>query len=212
MAHELRPDIIILDVMMPEMDGWSVLHALKMDRELGSIPVIMLTMVADRNMGFALGASDYLMKPVDQNQLRNSVNKYRKEKLFDSVLIVEDDLSVRERLCHQLKKEGIEPLIAENGVQALKILGEQRVSLIITDLMMPEMDGLTLIERVQRHPLWKDVPIIVMTAKDLSVDERQALNCIAQMVVEKHSMPFSDLIQHIGKIIVGQPEKASGTA
>ena len=212
LARELKPDMIILDVMMPQMDGWTVLNTLKNDPELRSIPIIMQTMVTDRNMGYALGASDYLIKPVSNSQLLTSVNKYRKEKLYGPVLIVDDDPALRERLSHQLRKEGLEPLIAESGKQALEILAQHRVSLIFSDLMMPEMDGMTFINTVQANPLWKNIPIVVLTAKDLSNADHELLNSQAKMVIEKHSMPYPDLFKYIGALIAGSLEEAGKIA
>jgi len=197
LARSLKPDVIVLDVVMQQTDGWSVLNTLKNDSELRSIPVIMQSMLTDRGMGFALGASDYLIKPVSNSQLLRSVNKYRKEKLAGSVLIVDDDPDLRERLGNQLQKEGLKPLLAENGMQGISMLEEHEVAFIFTDLMMPEMDGMTFIHTVHANPLWKDIPIIVMTAKDLSAEERKELRLAAQLVLEKHAMSYSDLFQHI---------------
>ena len=205
-ARALKPDLILLDVMMPEMDGWSVLKTLKADPELKPILVIMLTMVADRQMGFALGASDYLLKPVSQSQLLNAVNKHRKPP--GSVLVVDNDPALREQLCNQLREEGLEPLAADNGKQALEVMSQNSVSLIFTELVMPDMDGLAFIKKVQSDPRWKTVPIIVLTAKDLDRGERNVLAAQVKMVIEKHSMPYADLFAFIADLVAVKPVDA----
>lgn|GEM_PF-684078 len=203
LAREWKPDLIILDVMMPQMDGWSVLNILKHDNELRNIPVIMHTMVADRNLGYMLGAADYLVKPVSNSQLFRSVNKLRK-KVVGAVLVVDDDPALRERMAFQLRKEGLVPILAENGIQALEILKQQPISLVFSDLMMPEMDGLTLITTIKANPEWKDIPIVVLTAKDLTTDEREMLSEHSKLIIEKHSIHYADLFTYIGALISGR--------
>ena len=203
LARELNPDLIILDVMMPKMDGWSVLNVLKHDQELRTIPVIMHTMVADRNLGYMLGAADYLVKPVSSSQLCISVNKLRR-KQAGAVLVVDDDPALRERLSFQLRKEGLVPILAENGIQALEILEEQPISLVFTDLIMPEMDGLTLITTIKANPDWKDIPIVVLTAKDLTTEEHEVLSEHSKLIIEKHSIPYADLFAYLGALITGR--------
>jgi CheY-like chemotaxis protein len=115
MAHQLLPAAITLDVMMPGMDGWAVLSALKADRELADIPVVMLTIVDDKSIGFALGAADYLTKPIDWERLISVLKKYREGGPARQVLVVEDDPQTREMLRRALRKEGWDVAEAENG-------------------------------------------------------------------------------------------------
>src|SRR5262249_24565114 len=133
LARELRPRAITLDVMMPGMDGWAVLTALKADAELADIPVIMLTIVDDKNLGFALGASDYLTKPVDRDRLVAILKKYRVEDAARLVLVVEDDAAARELLQRMLEREGWAATAAENGRVALQRVAEQWPALILLD-------------------------------------------------------------------------------
>ena len=200
LARTVKPNVIILDVMMPKMDGWTVLNALKGDAELRLIPVIMHTMVADRNKGHVLGAADYLIKPVSDSQLFKSINMFTKNKNA-SVLVVDDDPAIRERFCFQLRKDGFDLLTAANGEEALEVLKLNPVSIIFTDIMMPVIDGMALIEKVRAEPKWKNIPIVVMTAKDLSEAERGAFNSQTMAVLEKHSMPFSELFSYIQSLI-----------
>src|SRR5262249_13880227 len=158
----------ILDVLMPSMDGWSVLSKLKADPALADIPVIMLSFVEDKTLGFALGASDYLTKPIDRGRLIALLNRYRRELIALRVLIVEDNPDTRDMVRRTLEKEGAEVVEAENGRIALDRIATNPPSLILLDLMMPEMNGFEFIEELQRSTRWREIPVVVMTAKELT--------------------------------------------
>jgi signal transduction histidine kinase/DNA-binding response OmpR family regulator len=188
-ARELRPDVITLDVSMPEMDGWSVLSALKAEPALADIPVIMLTMIDDRTTGYALGAAEYMTKPVDRHRLTTLLQKYARLR-HRPVLVVDDDPDTRDLLRSTLKKDGWRVQVAENGRVALEhitggIASSSWPGLILLDLMMPELDGLTFLEIFRRIPNTREVPVIVLTAKDLSAEERHQLNGYVQKVMQK---------------------------
>ena len=146
MARKLKPRVITLDVMMPGMDGWAVLMALKADPATADIPVIMLTIVDEKQIGFALGAADYFTKPIDWSRMTASLQKYRIPANQQTVLIVEDDAPTREMLRRTLVKDHWEVLEAENGRVALEKLNGKVPALILLDLMMPEMDGFEFME------------------------------------------------------------------
>jgi signal transduction histidine kinase/DNA-binding response OmpR family regulator len=189
LAREVRPDVITLDVAMPGMDGWSVLSALKADRELVDIPVIMLTMIDDRSAGYALGAAEYMIKPLDRDRLGTVLQKYTQLR-HRPVLVVDDDPDTRDLLRSTLQKDGWNVQVAENGRIALeRITGGMASSsfpgLILLDLMMPELDGLTFLEIFRRIPNNRSVPVIVLTAKDLTAEERHQLNGYVQKVMQK---------------------------
>src|SRR5262249_53641326 len=184
-ARQLRPDVITLDVMMPNMDGWSVLTALKGDRELAAIPVIMLTIVSDKHMGYALGASEYLTKPVDREQLLAALRKYGCEQPTCLILVVEDDPATREVISRTLEKEGWEIDQAENGRVALQRIGNKRPGLILLDLMMPEMDGFEFLAELRLHEQWHTIPVIVVTAMELTQEERRRLNGQVAGILQK---------------------------
>ncbi len=186
-ARRTRPAVITLDVMMPQMDGWAVLSALKADPELSAIPVIMVTIVDDKNMGFTLGAADYLTKPVDRNRLAEVLNRYRCGTLPCQVLIVEDDAVIREMMRRMLEDEGWAVVEAENGRSALDVIRTRTPELILLDLMMPEMDGFQFIHEVRQaqNLEWKDIPIVVVTAKDLSQEDRSQLNGYVEKIIQK---------------------------
>jgi signal transduction histidine kinase/CheY-like chemotaxis protein len=185
LARQLRPVAITLDVMMPGMDGWSVLLALKGDRELRHIPVIMLTMVDDPDRGFALGAADIATKPVDRARLSEILRKYTCPHPPCPVLLVEDDAATRELTRAILEKEGWKVSEAENGRVALECMERERPRLIVLDLMMPEMDGFEFAARVRQKIEWRLIPIVVLTAYDLSIEDRRRLNGYVETVLQK---------------------------
>jgi CheY-like chemotaxis protein len=207
-ARSLKPDTITLDVMMGGMDGWTVLSELKADSELAKIPVVMLTMVDDKKRGFALGAADYMTKPIDRKHLINLLMKYRANKGETgklppgTLLIVEDDEATREMLSRTLEKSGWEIKIASNGREALNKFEEEIPNLVLLDLMMPEMDGFQFIAAVKEVAAWRDVPIVVVTAKDLTPEELRELNGNVEQIVTKKSYSQDNLLREIRDLVV----------
>jgi signal transduction histidine kinase/CheY-like chemotaxis protein len=197
LAHELKPAAITLDVMMPEMDGWSVLRALKADPVLQTIPVIMLTMIDDRSRGYSLGAVDYLTKPVDREQLHNVLGRYVCDGDICPVLLVEDDTKTREIMARTLKKAGWTVSEAENGQEALDIMESQPPRLILLDLMMPVMDGFGFLAAMRERAEWQHIPVIVVTAKDLTKEDRERLAGTVEEVVEKRGYTRDQLLGHV---------------
>ncbi len=184
-ARQLRPVAITLDVMMPGMDGWSVLLALKADPHLRDIPVIMLSMVNDPERGFTLGAADIATKPVDRARLSKILKKYPCSHPPCPVLLIEDDLATRQVTRAILEKEGWKVTEAGNGRVALECMERERPSLILLDLMMPEMDGFEFAVRVRRNVDWRLIPIVVLTAYDLSSEDRERLNGHVETILRK---------------------------
>ena len=150
-AKAARPDLITLDIIMPDLDGWSVLKALKDDPELREIPVVLATIMADRDMGFALGAADFVTKPFEREVLLQAVNRHRRGDGSAQVLVVDDDPKSRDMLRRTLQKEGWTVAEAVNGREALGQLERSRPALVLLDLMMPEMDGFEVLERMRRE-------------------------------------------------------------
>jgi CheY-like chemotaxis protein len=181
-ATALRPDVITLDVMMPGMDGWAVLSALKADPEVADVPVIMLTIVDDRNLGYALGAADYLTKPIDRERLVTVLKQHRRDL---PVLVVDDDAEVRQLFQRMLEPEGYTVVEAANGRIALERLRDVSPSVVLLDLMMPEMDGFEFVAEFRGHEAWRAIPIVVVTAKDLSQEDRQRLNGHVERILQK---------------------------
>ena len=184
-AKAARPDVITLDIIMPDLDGWSVLKALKDDPELRAIPVVLVTIMDDRDMGFALGAADFVTKPFDRELLLQAVNRHRRGDGSAQVLVVDDDPRSRDMLRRTLQKEGWTVAEAVNGREALGQLERSRPALVLLDLMMPEMDGFEVLERMRREDAWRDIPVIIVTAKDLTREEVDRLNGQVVKVLQK---------------------------
>ncbi|MET0445365.1 MAG: response regulator [Pseudorhodoplanes sp.] len=193
-ASKERPDVITLDVMMPKMDGWSVLGKLKSDPALSAIPVIMLTIVDERNMGYSLGAAEYMTKPVDRNRLLELLRRFAVRSAEAVVLVVDDSEDVRAVVRQTVEKTGLKTVEAENGQAALDWLAANPVpALVLLDLMMPVMDGFTFLDRVKTIPSLARVPIVVLTAKDLTETERRIVNERTLLVLTKGAQPLSTL-------------------
>jgi len=168
---------------------------------LTDIPVILLTIVDDKNLGYALGASDYLTKPVDRDRLIAMLNKYWREATSRPVLIVEDDAATREMLRRMLDKEGWTVTEAENGRIALERVAEHRPALILLDLMMPEMDGFRFVEELRRQEAWRSIPIVVITAKDLSEADRLRLNGYVERILQKGAYSREALFAEVRDLV-----------
>jgi CheY-like chemotaxis protein len=201
LAKALRPAVITLDVLMPGMDGWSVLTTLKANPDLADIPVIILTIVDDKNLGYALGASDYLTKPIDRDRLLAILKKYRCEVRPCPVLVVEDDAATRELLRRMLEKEGWLVSEAEHGRAALERVAETQPDLILLDLMMPEMDGFQFIEELRKQEAWRSIPIIVVTAKDLTEADRLRLNGYVEKILQKTTYSRESLLTEVRDLV-----------
>ncbi len=194
LAQALKPRVIILDVTMPRMDGWEVLRKLKDDTHLAAIPVVMCTIIDEQNLGFSLGASDYVMKPVDWERLKEVLARVTKDSPKGDVLVVDDDRDTRERLGGLLAKNGWTVTEAENGRAALDAAKACGPSLVMLDLNMPEMDGFTFLREFRSTPEWATVPVIVMTARDLTAAERAELKGGGARVFEKGQVAIQDLV------------------
>ena len=201
LARRLQPDAITLDVMMAGMDGWAVLTALKADPLTAEIPVVMVTVVDERNLGFALGAADYLIKPIEWDRLLAVLEKTRRHRAGSQVLIVEDDPDTREMLRRAAEKQGFSVVEAENGRIGLERVAAGVPGVILLDLMMPEMDGFTFMEELRRRPEGRRIPVIVVTAKDLTADDRHRLNGHVIQIVQKGGCSTQELLDEIARLL-----------
>ncbi len=204
LARQLKPAVITLDVMMPSMDGWSVLSALKADPALADIPVIMLTIVDDKQMGFALGAADYFTKPIDFPRLHLVLEKYRKPMNHQTVLVIEDDAAMRDMLRRTLEKDGWQVAEAENGRVGLERLNGHVPSLILLDLMMPEMDGFEFMDALRQRKDDQCIPVIVITAKDLTEEDRRRLNGGVERILQKGATSQSEVLELVRALLTGK--------
>jgi PAS domain S-box-containing protein len=201
LARRHRPDVITLDVQMPGMDGWDVLKTLKSSVDLREIPVIMMTNIDEKNTGYALGAAEYMTKPIDRDRLVEVLKKFRANASTRPVLVVEDDVAVRETVRRALAQDGLKVLEAANGREALERLEESPPSLILLDLMMPELDGFGFMDEVRKREAWSRIPVVVLTAKDISGEERSRLEGFASAVLLKKAQSHDALIREMRELI-----------
>jgi len=200
LAKKLRPDAILLDVRMPGMDGWRVLSTLKKDSLLSDIPVIMTSIEEELNQGYALGATDYLVKPVESNQLGAILNKYHVgDESQRLVMVVEDDVINRELVAKIIKQEGWRVFKAENGRVALEHLEDKKPALILLDLLMPEMDGFEFVAHLRQNPKWRNIPVVVLTSTKLSTADQARLQGYVETIFQKESYNRDDLLELIQK-------------
>jgi signal transduction histidine kinase/CheY-like chemotaxis protein/HAMP domain-containing protein len=209
LAKELRPIAITLDVMMPDLDGWSVLAALRQDPELAEIPVIMITILDEHRRGVALGAAGYLTKPIDRERLTRMIGRFRAPARPTRVLLVEDDAAQRERLRGWLDGDQWKVQEAGNGREALAVLKDAKPDVILLDLMMPEMDGFAVVAALQKEPRWSDIPVVVVTARDLDAKDRERLNSGVQSVLVKETFRPADLVERIRRLTNSKPQVGS---
>jgi PAS domain S-box-containing protein len=200
-ARKLKPTVITLDVMMPGMDGWAVLNQLKADVELSHIPVVMVTIVNEQNLGFSLGAVEYVTKPIDWQRLHKLLHRYGDGHLDQPVLIVEDNLQTRELLRRNLADKGWKTVEAENGRIALEKLKTISPALILLDLMMPEMDGFEFLDVLREDKRWHALPVIVITAREINEEDRMRLTRQVSQILQKGHYAPDDLIKQIRALI-----------
>ena len=202
MAQMHRPTLILLDVMMPGMDGWAVLRALKQNAELKDIPVIMLTCVNDRSMGFTLGAADYLQKPLAWEALAPIVKKWMRRGTNNTVLVVEDDAVMRAALALRLEATSWKVEQAANGLEALATLQSHPPTLIVLDWLMPEMGGLQFLQTMRADQRFADIPVVVMTGSIIPEDVRLQLGASVQHYVLKSEDVWVDLDAAIQAVLL----------
>jgi CheY-like chemotaxis protein len=201
LVQVVRPAAITLDVLMPGMDGWAVLAALKAAPELASIPVIMLTIHDNQSQGFALGAADYMVKPIDPARLTRVLQRYSKSGTANLALLVEDDVGLRELTRRQLQKVGWVVVEAENGREALERLTGIAPAVILLDLMMPEMDGFTFLTELHQHEEWRSIPVIVTSAKTLTPEDRLRLNGAVATIMQKGTYTCDALLHQVRALV-----------
>jgi CheY-like chemotaxis protein len=204
LARQLRPDAITLDVMMPDMDGWQVMTRLKSDPELADIPIIMLTIVDDRKTGFALGATEYLTKPFDRERLTSILNRTSPARTSRLALVIDDQQDNRALLRRTMETEGWTVVEAANGMEGLARIEERRPDMILLDLMMPEMDGFEFVERLRANELTQSIPVLVVTAKDITPQDRQRLSGSVQNILQKASASPADVVAQTRELLTAR--------
>jgi CheY-like chemotaxis protein len=186
---------------MPDPDGWTVLRSLKEDRELCEIPVILATVLGDREMGLALGAAEHLTKPIDPADLIRVLGRVVLHNGNTDVLVVDDDPGTREMIRRALTREGWSVREAEDGDTGLEEVARSRPAVVLLDLMMPRMDGFQMLAALRRSELTRDVPVVVVTSKDLSREERAWLEGNAYEVFQKGGYERSKLVETLRNMV-----------
>jgi PAS domain S-box-containing protein len=206
-VRELRPDAVILDIILPKMSGWAVLSTLKADPDLAEIPVIVLSFISNKNRGFALGASDYLTKPFDGKRLAALLSKYQPDRkrdilpLANHILVVEDDPIIRQMLRGLLQRQGWIVQEAPDGEVALQLIQQSPPRLILLDLVLPKKSGFELIHDLHRAEQWANIPIIVITATELTPTEWMQLRGYVEQILQKGSYSGEDLWREIHTLL-----------
>jgi PAS domain S-box-containing protein len=204
LARDLHPLAITLDVMMPGMDGWAVLNALKADPGVADIPVILFTgMADDRSEAFRRGASDFVTKPVDPDRLAAVLKRYSGGQATRRILVVDDDTDLRRRVRGLLEKEGLEVDEAGDGRAALTLLDERWPGLILLDLLMPGMDGFAFLGELRRRGEGRQVPVVVLTARDLTAADYQRLGGPIEKILRKGSFGHEQLLAEVSAVMAG---------
>jgi CheY-like chemotaxis protein len=206
LAGRLHPDAMTLDVMMPGMDGWAVLAALKADPELAAIPVIVLSILDDKNLGYTLGAADYLTKPIDRDRLLAVLERHCPRPATSRILVVDDDPEARALARRTLEKEGWAVIEAGTGREGLAALEGARPDAILLDLMMPEMDGFAFVAQLRTEPAYQGIPVIVVTAKDITQEDRDRLNGSVQTIIQKSPVGRDEILRQVRRLV----ESAAG--
>ena len=206
-AEELHPIAITLDVLMPDLDGWTVLAALRGNPALADIPVVMATITDQPNKGMTLGAAGYLTKPIDRERLIALLRPFQAQVRRTHVLMVEDDSAQRVSVRSVLEPQQWLVTEADNGRAALERLALESPDVILLDLMMPEMDGFQLVTALRERPEWRRIPVIVITALDLTVADRQRLNSAVECIMMKSSFDPAQIVQSVRRAVANARRK-----
>ncbi len=204
LAREVRPAAITLDILMPDIDGWTVLAALKGDPELADIPVIVVTIVDERGRGYALGATDHMVKPIDRDRLAAVLRRLCGDRRLRRVLVVEDEETTREVIRRALQAEGWSVTEAANGRIALERVTADAPDIIVLDLMMPEMDGFEFLAELRNHEAWKNIPVLVVTAKDLTEQDHRRLNGRVERILQKGAYSREELLGQVRELLAAR--------
>lgn len=200
LAGELVPDVIVLDIFMPQMDGWQVLKKLKTNPATADIPVTLYTIESNEVKGYALGASDYLIKPIANDRLLEVLARYRKANLVTKVLSIDDDSHSQKLVKTYLRGPEWNVIVAENGRDGFEKLGlHPDTAIILLDLIMPEMNGFEFLEACKKQNV--GIPIIIISARDLTAEESRLLMQHTQAVIRKGMYDKKMLIKQIRKVL-----------
>jgi CheY-like chemotaxis protein len=212
-ARRLSPFAITLDISLPKLDGWSVLNALKREAATADIPVVVVSIVDNRDFGLVLGATDYLVKPIDHERLRAALGSLSSVRApgDGTVLVVDDDPALREVLSSLLADDGWRVATAADGEAALAAVERARPAAMVLDLMMPRCDGFEVLHALRMRPNTRDLPVIVITARELNDEDRERLGRNAERVFQKQAVPLEQLRQEIRGILTARRERGESS-
>ncbi len=199
-ARTIRPFAVTLDISLPKLDGWSVLNTLKRDPATAEIPVVIISIVDNREFGIVLGATDYIVKPIDHERLQRVLRSLRSTRVNGEdglILVVDDDPALRDVLSSSLTDDGWRAATASDGEAALAAIERERPTAMVLDLMMPRVDGFEVLRTVRQQPSMRDMPVIVVTAKDLTDEDQRRLRDTAQAVIPKQAMRMDDFLAEV---------------
>jgi CheY-like chemotaxis protein len=207
LAAKHLPDVITLDVLMPGMNGWDVLSALKQCPVTADIPVLMLSIVDDRESGFLLGATEYLTKPIDATRLGALLSAYKAETAVvnrqrgEHLLVVDDDPAQRQILRQTIEMDGWDVIEAATGREALRRITECVPALIVLDLMLQDVDGIQIIDVLRETSGWRDIPVVVLASSELTAPEYERLNASIIQVLRKGSYSRDELLRQVRQLL-----------
>jgi CheY-like chemotaxis protein len=205
-AVEHEPDAITLDVVMPGIDGWSLLHRLKQDPTLARIPVVLISAFEQGSLGVELGAADALTKPINRDHLLEVIDKCCRDAARRTVLVVDDDPAMRDIARRVLDRSGLTMASAASGEQAMTWLRANPLpALILLDLLMPGMDGFAVLRRLRARQDWVEIPVVVVTAKQLDPGERRLLREQTRQVVTKGESGYRSLAETVRDVLARSP-------
>lgn len=204
-SHSLHA--ITLDVLMPDMDGWEVIRELKADTRTASVPILVISVTEDRATALALGASGFLTKPVDRHILLGELERIARSRPVHRILVVDDDGPTRQQLKLMLEDKYEQVHTAAGGDEALRIVRELPPDAIVLDLMMPDMDGFTVLEHLRSDPATYNIPVLILTAKDLTTQDRERLRQAVSRIVTKGTMDRDRLLRELDRTLAELDER-----
>jgi len=201
-AIQLKPFAITLDIMMPGIDGWQVLNELKSSPETRNIPVVICSIIEDHEKGFSLGAADYLSKPILEEDLLSALERLNKDNLIEEILVIDDNPNDLKLIGAMLKNQGrYKPSLVEGGVNGWNAITKKTPQAVILDLFMPVLDGFTILENMRADARLRDIPVIILTAGDLTADQKRQLAEFGPRLIAKSALNEKDLIASIERAL-----------
>ena len=209
LVRRLRPRAVILDVRLPRLDGWDVLAGLKADAATASLPVVIVSMIDEKGRGFALGAAEYLVKPVEREQVLQALARCAPASSNRQTVVVIDDDPVDLDLVEAvLAPEGYSVLRAAGGEEGVALVGREQPAVVLLDLLMPGVDGFAVVDRLRADPATAGVPIVVLTAKEMTSDDRQRLAGQIDYLAQKGAFGRAELVELVGHLCDARREEA----